>query len=401
MRNVQTSDLTLAQRRILNMPINQNMAIKGIAGSGKTILAIKRIKKILDHNNQARILFLVFNKTLQVFIQNAIIEEGIMNRVDIKTFHKWYKDELNEMAGFNWDAIGLKMQESQAMNNYDYLIIDECQDLGLPIYNAIGKCKNLTFSIFGDNSQRITRKATEIEDIHYTLDIEERVQRLNENYRNGTLLMEVAKEFCTTENADILAGQIVRGQGEKPEIREFNNLEEEIKFIKNICANFGANHSIGIILKEQGNVSVRSLYDQIQDLDGIEVQRMYKGLYDDDRDAYFRLRVGEVGVTILGYNICKGLEFDYVILPFLKCNLFGKSDEEKNNFYVAITRTRFEGKLFLSYNKESGKSDFIDMIPEKSVDLIATESVQTIEEPCQPIDENYKKRIDYDEDIPF
>lgn len=45
MRNVQTSNLTLAQRRILNMPVNHKMAIKGIAGSGKTILAIKRIKK--------------------------------------------------------------------------------------------------------------------------------------------------------------------------------------------------------------------------------------------------------------------------------------------------------------------------------------------------------------------
>ena len=375
MKNFANSDLTAAQRRILAMPLDQHLAVKGIAGSGKTVLAIKRIKKILETKKHANILFIVFNKTLQNFIENVLYEEGIVNSVTIVTFHKWFLDNFKEKAGFNWDSIGEKLTNNIGnIDTYDYIVVDECQDLGLPIFEAFDKC-GAVLSIFGDNSQRIRKQASEIELIHETLNFTERAQKLNENYRNGRFTVEVAKNFCTTENASFLSGQVVRGDGQKPAIRRFNSVDEELKFIRNICIDFGQNKSIGIIVDSPNYI--RMIYEAIKDIQGISIQRFYQELFKDDRNAFYNFSIGEKGVTIVNYSTCKGLEFDYVILPFLDKTHFKQSSEDLNKLYVAITRTYVEGRLYFTCCRKERAPFVLNQIPSEFIEEDNTEVIET------------------------
>jgi superfamily I DNA/RNA helicase len=383
MRNIANSDLTAAQRRVLGMPLNQHMAVKGIAGSGKTILAIKRIKRILEDNSNAKVLFIVYNKTLQNFIDNVIRDEGIRGNVRIVTFAKWYKDNFGEMPGFDWDRIGENLTKDMGdLNSYHYIIVDECQDIGLSVYRAFGE-SGAVLSVFGDNSQRITKQATEVEDIHEELGFTERAQKLNENYRNGRLTVEVARQFCTTENASFLAGQVVRGDGQMPLAREFALREDELKFIRNICIDFGMHKSIGIISGR--NDHIKQIYNALSDIQDLTIQRFYRDLYEEDRKAYFDLRIADRGVFIINYPACKGLEFDYVILPFLDETLHRETSEALNQFYVAITRTHADGRLFFTYCSSGGKPSVLDRIPSEAVEWVRCERKETLQVPPDDI----------------
>lgn len=130
--------LTEDQLKLLDFLLNQpRVAIEGVAGSGKTMLAKAQVEYFASENKKT--LFLCYNKTLAQWLQDTMPEE-YTNLVEVVHFHKlakeWCKkahiefkpdssDEFwkHEAADLLADAIDLLPDEK-----FDAIVIDEAQD---------------------------------------------------------------------------------------------------------------------------------------------------------------------------------------------------------------------------------------------------------------------------------
>lgn len=64
--------LNLEQRRIVELEPNGHILVKGVAGSGKTTVAVRRIPFLLHHycpDEDDKVLLVTFNKTLLNYIK--------------------------------------------------------------------------------------------------------------------------------------------------------------------------------------------------------------------------------------------------------------------------------------------------------------------------------------------
>jgi DNA helicase IV len=113
--------------------------IPGIAGTGKTHIAIAEAKKA--HQRGDRTLFVCFNSLLSKYLKSelagySLVEVHTISEFMLKVAGKkfndatgsaWWRTELPEMAQ---EAI----IESRAFDSFDVLIVDEAQDLSIPAY---------------------------------------------------------------------------------------------------------------------------------------------------------------------------------------------------------------------------------------------------------------------------
>ena len=88
--------MTDDQQRILEILANQNRAaIQGVAGSGKTILALAKAQAIARAG--ARTLFLCYNRPLKDWLRNAV-PESFGDSLVIENYHG-LTDALCKQAG--------------------------------------------------------------------------------------------------------------------------------------------------------------------------------------------------------------------------------------------------------------------------------------------------------------
>ena len=354
MRDVSVADLTEDQQNILFSSTSKPLAVKGVAGSGKTILAVKRINQILKNDSLSKILFIVFNKPMERYLNTFFQSDN----VTINTFHGFYYDNFNENAGFNWGQIISKLENNKNIfDKFKYLFIDECQDFALHFYRFIKNNTNLIINIFGDDSQKIRENKNNVTDIFIELDIDDRVNELKTNFRNTINVVSVASKFISNIPKDYM----IKKKGHDVVLNEYKSKEEELNFIRNICTDFGSHNSIGVIVPTIDHIEY--LYSKLKNINNVSVKRYHSNLYTKNEDEYNNFNINpEKNIYILTYHSCKGLEFDYIILPFLnKFNVYSQ-ERDYNKLYVAMTRTRYKGKLYLSYHNPFNKPSFIEKI---------------------------------------
>lgn len=79
----------------------QAKLVRGVVGSGKTLILLYRAKFLSEQNRNWRILVLAYNKSLRDYLRQ-IFEQigGDPARVEIVNFHKWCRSLLVDQAGF-------------------------------------------------------------------------------------------------------------------------------------------------------------------------------------------------------------------------------------------------------------------------------------------------------------
>jgi superfamily I DNA/RNA helicase len=100
--------LTNEQRKIINSD-SQRLLVNSVSGSGKTTTILSKIKKIHKDFPEAKILYLAFNKSVEMELKNKIK----LDNLDIKTFH-----------ALAYNEIGYKYR-SKLENNYTVMNIIE------------------------------------------------------------------------------------------------------------------------------------------------------------------------------------------------------------------------------------------------------------------------------------
>ncbi len=94
--------ITPEQFELISHSPKKPVIIQGIAGSGKTTVALHRLAWLLhkdnDSNIASRCMVIVFNKALQKYIETTLPELGIEG-VAIKTYHQWLGSVAKEFGG--------------------------------------------------------------------------------------------------------------------------------------------------------------------------------------------------------------------------------------------------------------------------------------------------------------
>jgi superfamily I DNA/RNA helicase len=86
-------NLDASQRHIVEMEAKGTVVVRGVAGSGKTAVALHRIYRLLRQRSlllAPRILFLTFNRSLSVVSQELLNELGVRTGdLEVQTLHQW------------------------------------------------------------------------------------------------------------------------------------------------------------------------------------------------------------------------------------------------------------------------------------------------------------------------
>lgn len=75
-----------------------NVLVRGVPGSGKTVVLVEKVKSILEETPNAKILFITYNNTLKAYIHSQLKDTPYKaNQLKITTYHSWAKEALSEV----------------------------------------------------------------------------------------------------------------------------------------------------------------------------------------------------------------------------------------------------------------------------------------------------------------
>ena len=244
---------TEQQFRILDdASINRRLLVSGLAGTGKTTLAVEVVRREKSENPESVIGFFCFNKHLGVVLAKecSAIAEGIR----LGSFHSWMlefsgikpsAEQIRDPAFWNRtlpeQCIGKLTAPGMPPGFLDLLVLDEAQDLFLDPYLDIfdlllkGGLKKGRWRLFGDfDRQDIYAQGAVTMDAYYQDRVDERcaIQRLSENCRNTqeisaalTLHTRLKPGYSRTLREDTR---------HDPDLLFYENQEEQIKHVTSL-----------------------------------------------------------------------------------------------------------------------------------------------------------------------
>jgi hypothetical protein len=139
---------------------NERTLVSGMAGTGKTWLGMEQARRIYWAGH--RVLYVCFNKSIAEFVQYQFKKEEI--EVDVSTLHSLMlqgKPIEEDTSEFFEQKLPLQFLNSETKFEYDYLIIDEGQDLFRTVYLSCleklikGGLKEGCWLIFYDQNQNL------------------------------------------------------------------------------------------------------------------------------------------------------------------------------------------------------------------------------------------------------
>ena len=168
-------------------------------------MAVYRAAQI---GKKKKILMLVYNKPLQLYIETAVSDPKYDN-CEVKTYHQWvsdfYKRELRgvpvpkfDTYTHDWDTILVQCADIGKV--YDHVIIDEAQDFPTKLIQLLKMIsKNIT--CFVDPDQAIEEDKTNTAQLLTTICVEAPYE-LTHNFRNTKPIRDVSTLFCNENNGD-------------------------------------------------------------------------------------------------------------------------------------------------------------------------------------------------------
>lgn len=337
------------QRDILGWTAERNMVVTGVAGSGKSMILLKKAKQVSIHTQSYAII--VYTKSLKEFFVDELRE------IDPSGSHVFYK----------WEWFNTNHQ-----NHYDYLFIDECQDFGLDAINSFRSSgtycwffgdTDQTIMSFNDNPTQSTDATASQLGLH--------PQNLAINYR---LTIENAKVGESIFPHTHLSEACIK-HGPKPMAIKCDSQEKELdrilKFIED-----GDLTDVGILAFYNNQVRKIKNYFEAKCK-----QVLWKT--KDNMQLDFKSELPKV-VT---FHCAKGLQFQNVFIPFND----DRRQDEIRAFYVATTRPL--ERLFITYVNDA---DFIN------TDSSIFASQPSVVQPSRPAPARNRNWISIDnDDLPF
>lgn len=153
------------QQELVRSEVRPRRKIKGVAGSGKTLVLAKRAVNAYKRTD-AQILILTYNLSLKNYIHDRISdvrEEFNWNNFYITNYHQFFKTQANnynlEIKNLaSWQDTSFFENAKENIKKYDVVLIDEIQDYmqsWIDIITTYFTHPETEFVVFGDEKQNI------------------------------------------------------------------------------------------------------------------------------------------------------------------------------------------------------------------------------------------------------
>jgi len=352
-REISLSLATDEQFKILNLLANTpRLLVEGLAGTGKTLMAAKIAER---EALKGKVLFLAYNKNLITELKNWPSLQSI--NITVESIDKFFKENVSGSHSINednyWDEILPlqfidKIEINKLARSYDYLVIDEAQDILSKPYKIFALNKILReglsegrWSLFGDFDDQMIYGSESRDEIignlhKYCNDQRYILWSLTKNSRNPKRIGSFAQEYGRINNRYDEFLRPEDGVIEKKFYSKANRLDK-IKKILETLENDGYEPD-DIILLSKNKINRKGM--QLINGLGFKIK--------DYRD------VGDGHIKCCTISAFKGLESPVVVV--LDIDNFTKDFEAL--FYIAITRST--DRLIMLLTEEA--SDSIDAI---------------------------------------
>lgn len=319
---IKDSELDEYQIQVIQKRSNHSFIVKGCAGSGKSILALWKVKQIQEEK-MGSYYFIVFTKTLKQYMKDGISAIGLNDERIL--YHR------------QWESMGCP--------SADFIIVDEAQDFAQhEIEGFMGKAKKALI-LYGDSAQQIYNfrnpPPLSIERIGILTDYPS--EQLVFNHRLPKKIARFAQYLSNTH--DELEARCKFEGTELPKILRYSGLYAQLDAIAEIvkARNF---LDVGVFLPTNKDVETAFNYLSTK---GVNVERKSK----EGMDLNFKTD----NIKIVTFHSSKGLQFEAVFIP--ECH---QDDYDKRSpLYVAITRSY--QSLYIMHS--GNLSPFFDVIPKE------------------------------------
>lgn len=306
------------QQVIINLRAERTAVVKGVAGTGKSFILLKKAKQVSTITNSYAII--VYTKTLKQFFVDELAEIGSSEG------HVFYFDE--------W--------KKSTKSYFEYMFVDECQDFNTNEINDFRSHAKYLWC-FGDSSQSIMKfnnhDVQSVEDTARQLEVH--TLDFGLNHRLTKENAKIGEYICPETHLTLSCYK----HGPKPSLLCSNSqLDTIIEIIKNNTL-----ISPGILVYYNTEVIyIRDYFAQ----HGIPVQWKTKDTMEMDFHSN--------SPKIVTFHCAKGLQFNDVFIPFCGIGEYHNyypnpyaydpviTGKCKSAFFVANTRVL--EKLYLLYS---------------------------------------------------
>lgn len=370
--------------------------LKGVAGSGKSLVLACRARYLLEINRDWKILIVCYNITLRRYLQDLVNSSGMErdSKIDIFHYHGLVKELTNrniskrrDEEGDEWDErvgeilIGEIASGSTKGEQYDAILVDEGQDFTTTWVKSIVKLlnKNTDSFLFSyDPAQNVFGRKN-ITWKSAGLSVQgKRPVTLETSYRNSRQILDLASVFADEpqEIENDKAHEIEvpikpRATERSGELPEYVELDTESKISDLIIRNIDDILSnkkysppyqykdIGIIYTGLGKSFARDLINKFED--SFDSKKIYWAT--ENQESKKNLDLSSNTVKVLTLESSKGIEFRKVFLVGLD-HLPRDDRDEKNErrlTYVGLTRAQ-ESVTILTTGPEGFASEIKEFI---------------------------------------
>ncbi|REJ20992.1 MAG: nuclease [Bacillaceae bacterium] len=394
--------MDLHQENLAKQIGDKNRLIRGVAGSGKTLILASRAKLLAKQHPDWKILILCYNISLAQGIRQMIHHmlnepdslfdfdftkedgnaEAKWDHIIVRNFHEWLKYDL-KITERQIPSILEKLEKNEAiLPMYDAILIDEGQDFESEWLALISKLLNpdtQSLLLVEDRAQTIyKRKRSYLQDMG--LSFQGRSKILNINYRNTAQIVKFAWDFYRTHSVlknkvahrefegEIIAPQSTRRKGPEPGIFKANNFAQEmnmvVRQIQKLHEEKKVPYSEILILYRVKRTHRQNMIDTIKR--SLEQGQIPYYWLTEDETAKRKFSRDDNTVKISTIESSKGLDFQAVFIVNVDNMPFPlEEDKEREVSLLYIGMTRAKEYLFLSYSGESEFTEYFEKIREE------------------------------------
>jgi hypothetical protein len=393
LHDIKTMDLH--QENLAKQIGDKNRLIRGVAGSGKTIILASRAKMLSKQNPDWRILILCYNISLSNAIQQMI--HHMLNEPDdlfdfdpnaksvqnenimVRNFHSWLKNDLRIREQQLPDIIEKLERNEAILPTYDAVLIDEGQDFEaewLRLVSLLINADTQSLLLVEDRAQTIyQRKRSYVQDTG--LSFQGRSKVLSINYRNTQQIVKFAWEFYRKHSmfknkvvnreleGEIIAPQSTKRRGPEPGIVKAATFFEEMRIVARSIKKLHMEKKVPLedilILYRVKRTHKYPIIDIIKRNLKDEGLPYYWITENDVSKRSYAKDDGKVKISTIDSS--KGLDFRAVFIVNVDSMPFPlEENKEREVSLLYIGMTRAKEYLCLSYSGESEFTSYLDRI---------------------------------------
>lgn len=337
--------------------------VRGVAGSGKTLILTYRARLVAQALPRKRYLVTCYTRTLASQLRAALQDlpnidvqhlDGLMSKA-IRFARLRHPGFSKDPTGEQVAEVSLQALEKATQLRYDGIFLDEAQDFGTTALRfVVGLLRNESSDlvVVADAAQNIFRRRFSWKQagIH----AQGRTRILRVNYRNTKEILEFAYRFLTggslreedipdfEDESAVIPPQSAQRSGPPPEVQLVQSGQDAVRAVaekvKAWLAQDRSPRSVAILYaSSRGEVMKSGLVKEL----GYQGIDLFWATNPADRDARERLAEASAPVILSTIHSAKGLEFPRVIV----CEL-GREDDDPETArklsYVAMTRATDE-----------------------------------------------------------